>query len=220
MHEIGAVVLDKIPASIAAAAKVELKNLPRLMVSCDAVVRDSAAACSSGTPQRPAFLVEAKHRFPFRPAVEGFVFMGAAALPHTAITVEHFVQCQLQMLVLDTNRCDLISYSRGTSTIFHVERDDEWCASALEMLQHMHINHILSGTEPPRNVYEVHVPGLYSRFMQRTVHVMQLQQKRPTASVPSMLAKGGSPFLDDAPADNAHRKHSGKIFLYKKHSYF
>ena len=92
--------------------------MPRLMVSCDAVVRDSAAACGSGTPQRPAFRVEAKHRFPSRPAAKGFVFMGAAALPHSAITLEHFVQCQMQMMVLDTKCCNLISYFRGEAQTF------------------------------------------------------------------------------------------------------
>jgi len=87
MHETGAVVLSRIPESIAAICSVQLQQLPHIMASCDAVVRDS-----SGSPQ---FLVEAKHRFPYRPvskSSEKFRFIGSYAKPIEHISVEQYVQ--------------------------------------------------------------------------------------------------------------------------------
>lgn len=47
MHEVGATVLKSIPEAVAAHTLVDFGSLPRIMASCDAVVKDEA---SGGTP--------------------------------------------------------------------------------------------------------------------------------------------------------------------------
>ena len=79
MYEIGAVVLSSIPPAVAGG---QLLQLPRIMASCDAVIRDG----NTGSAVR---IVEAKHRCPFAPPSNkrpGFTFLGRRKGPQLQTT--------------------------------------------------------------------------------------------------------------------------------------
>ena len=83
-------------------ASQDVHQLPKILASCDAVIRESTNA-------QATLIVEAKHRFPFVESKGVFTFMGRRRLPLKDMSAEYFAQCQLQMPVLNVMRCDLIS---------------------------------------------------------------------------------------------------------------
>lgn len=202
--ETGAIVLTAIPDAVAQHAAIDIKKLPRIMASCDGIIRDT----SNG---QALLLVEGKHRFPFVQARDGlFTFMGKRRKPIAELSVEYYAQCQLQMLVTGLERCDLISYSIGGSSIFHISRDDRWCSFALQILQHMQGQHISLKKQPSSAFYQSCEDGLYDRFLQQTVHSMQALQKQRLTEVQSAFNCGAADrFLDHMP-DSDPRKQARK----------
>lgn len=102
VHEIGAVLLTSIPDAVKLCGAPELALLPRILVSCDGVIMDGS---------RVTALVECKHRTPYAPPARDrkeLTFLGRRRKPHAAVTVEHYAQTQLKMLVMGAQRCDLI----------------------------------------------------------------------------------------------------------------
>lgn len=203
-------VLDTIPDSVAQHAAIEMAKLPRIMASCDGIIKDSESG-------QAVLLVEAKHRFPYVQTKDGlFTFMGKKRRPIDAVSVEYYAQCQLQMLVTGLQRCDLLSYSVGTSTIFHIARDDEWCSLALQILQHMQTQHISTRRQLTSAFYESSVHELYDKLLQRTISRMQmLQRQRHTEAASKINVRASDRFLDNMP-DTDRRKQARKfIFCWK-----
>lgn len=205
MYEIGATVLSSIPAEVQQCNAPPLDSLPRIMASCDAVIKNS-------TTGKAIRLVEAKHRFPFAPPAgkQGmFTFLGRTRGPQKQISYEQFAQCQLQMMVMDIDRCDLISYSLGSSRIFHLQRDNAWLALALQILQHMHITYMLPGEQPKEDALMHDKPQLYHSFLSATIASMQKINRQPHTDVESALDRSemSSVFLDNA-AQNDDRRHA------------
>ena len=149
MYEVGAKVLDLIPDAVKAHTLIEFSSLPRIMASCDALVNDEGSGripasssvcgcchclhcpayqrflCHAGAVVR---IMEAKHRFPFLMPKSGaghFTYMGRSRGPQSQVSCEQSAQCQLQMLVVDVDTCDLITYSLGSSKIFRIRRNNE-----------------------------------------------------------------------------------------------
>ena len=207
LEEIGAVLLTEIPAAITDAGAPERASLPRILASCDGVVR-----AADGT----AWLVEAKHRTPFAPPAKErkeLAFLGRRCKPHTAVTVDHYVQAQLQMLVMDMQRCDLISYSIATSTIFRIQRDDKWCSLALQHLAHLEQEYLQHGRKPPADVFEADVADLHRDLLQRTIEGMRMLAAQKTIHVASRFnsANPGPTFLDNLPDSNRRKQETSRL---------
>ena len=205
VEEIGAVLLTRIPAAVASAGAPELAALPRIPASCDGVVRTADGA---------AWLVEAKHRTPFAPPAKQrkeLTFLGKSRKPQSAVTVNQYVQTQLQMLVMDMQRCDLISYSLGTSTIFRIQRDNSWCSVALQLLALLERLYLKLGRVPPANVFDAEAAALHAELLQRTKEGMaRLAAQKTTPVVSSTSANPGPPFLDDLPDSDDQKRETSK----------
>ena len=207
LAEIGAVLLTEIPAAITAAGAPELGKLPRILASCDGVVR---AADGS------AWLVEAKHRTPFAPPAKArseMAFLGRRCKPHAAVTVDHYVQAQLQMMVMDMQRCDLISYSVATSTIFRIMRDDQWCSLALQHLAHLEQQYLQHGKKPQADVFAADVAALHHELLRCTIEGMRMLATQKAIHVASRhnSANPGPPFLDHLPDSNRRKQETSRL---------
>lgn len=203
MHEIGAALLTSIPPEVAQCQAPPLESLPRIMASCDAVIQDSR----TGELVR---VVEAKHRFPFAPPANAqamFTYMGKSRSPQKNITCEQFAQCQMQMLVMDVSRCDLISYSLGGSRIFQLQRENAWLALALQMLQHVHTAYAARGLAPKEDAMMQEKPELYNSFLAATVDAMRKVEKQLHTDVQSAINRSEmSTFFLDEEAPNSTRR--------------
>ena len=206
VEEIGAVLLTRIPAAVTSAGAPELAALPRILASCDGVVRAADGA---------AWLVEAKHRTPFAPPAKQrkeLTFLGRRCKPQPAVTVNQYVQTQLQMLVMDMQRCDLISYSLGTSTIFRIQRGDRWCSVALQLLALLERLYLKLGRAPPPNVFTSVAAALHAELLQRTMAGMaELAAQRTIHVVSRLSANPGPPFLDHLPDSDNRKQESSKL---------
>lgn len=196
--------LSDIPASIMAEQALQL---PRVIASCDAVIRDGSG--------RTIKIVEAKHRTPFVASSKGdgsFTYLGKSAKPQQQVTCEQLAQCQFQMLVMDVTECDLISFSLGSSRIFNLRRDDAWLRLALQRLQHMQTAYISTGKPPPADALKHDLPELHNRFFTATVEAMQRINKQQHEEVQSAVQRAGMSqhFLDDVSDDDDRRAAVGK----------
>ena len=200
MYEIGAVVLSSIPPAVAGG---QLLQLPRIMASCDAVIRDG----NTGSAVR---IVEAKHRCPFAPPSNrrlGFTFLGRRKGTQLQTTCEQFAQCQFQMLVLDVAECDLVSYSLGGSRIFRLRQDNRWLLLALQLLQHMQSVYISQGKPPPEDALMHDLPSVYDSFLAATQAGMDKIGRQHHADVPSAVQRSAMYpyFLDDISNDDTRK---------------
>ena len=206
VHEIGAVLLTSIPDAVALCGAPELAQLPRILVSCNGVIMDGS---------RVTALVECKHRTPYAPPARDrkeLTFLGRRRKPHAAVTVEHYAQTQLQMLVMGVQRCDLISYSVETSTIFRIERNDKWYSLALQHFAHLEQRYLKHGQKPPPDVFfHPEMAGLHQALLQCTIDSMHALAKERTTQVASRFnaANPGPPFLDQLP-DSDPRKQASR----------
>lgn len=213
MYEIGAVKLTAIPTAVAQYAPEDVHQLPKILASCDAVIKDSTSA-------QVTLIVEAKHRFPFVESKGVFTFMRRRRLPMKDMSVEYFSQCQLQMLVLDVMRCDLISYSLSGSTIFHLRRNDRWCGLALQLLRDLHTKHISTGEPPTTAFYRGSVRQLHDGLVQQTVKSMQeLLRQRVTEARSVINPRATDRFLDDKPEADP-RKQASRMYPSDKQVQF
>lgn len=200
--------LSAIPNGVAQHAEIDVEKLPRIMASCDGIIRDSIT-------RQAELLVEGKHRFPFVQGRDGlFTFMGRKRKPMAEVSVEYYAQCQLQLLVTGLQRCDLLSYSIGSSTIFHIARDDEWCSLALQVLQEMQSQHISTRRQPTSASFETHMPDLHHKLLRRTITSMQaLQRQRHTEAQSKVNGQKRDRFLDNMP-DTDRRKQTRKLLSF------
>ncbi len=144
--------------------------------------------------------------------------MGRRRLPLKDMSAEYFAQCQLQMLVLDVMRCDLISYSLGGSTIFHLQRDDRWCGLALQLLSNLHTKHISTREPPTSAFYRSSVRQLHDALVQQTVKSMQeLSRQRVTEARSAINPRATDRFLDDEPEADP-RKQTSRMYPSDKSS--
>jgi len=204
MYEIGGTVLGDLPASIATEQALQL---PRVIASCDAVIRDSSGHTIK--------IVEAKHRTPFVASSKGdgsFVYLGMSAKPQQQITCEQLAQCQFQMLVMDVAECDLISFSLGSSRIFILRRDDAWLRLALQRLQHMQTAYISQGRLPPPDALKHDLPEIHRKFVTATVEAMQRISRQQHEEVQSAVQRTAmsQPFLDNVCNDDDRKAAVGK----------
>ena len=204
MHEIGGVVLGDLPAGIATEQALQL---PRVIASCDAVIRDSSGSAIK--------IVEAKHRTPFVPTHQGsgtLVYLGRSAAPQQRVTCEQLAQCQFQMLVMDVRECDLISFSLGSSRIFTLQRDDAWLQLALQRLQHMQTAYISQGNSPPPDALKHDLPEIHRMFVAATVEAMERIRQQQHEDVTSAVQRAAMslPFLDNLCKDDDRRVAVGK----------
>ena len=207
LHEIGAVALTAIPEAVAKHAPIDMRELHRILASCDAIINDAGI-------DQAQMIVEAKHRFPFAESRGIFTFMGKRRMPLKEVSVEYFTQCQLQMLVLDVGRCDLISYSLGLSRNFHLRRDNLWCSLALRLLRELHRQQISTKKVPSAAFYQGPVRHLHDALVQQTVRSMQeLTEQRVTEVKSAVNLQARDRFLDDQ-ADTDPRKEASRMCPY------
>lgn len=160
-------------------------------------------------------IIEAKHRFPFAPPKSRtgqFTYMGRRREPHAQVECEQFAQCQLQMLVMDVEACDLISYSLGISKIFRIRRDNKWLAMALEILAHVHITYMRPGVQPQPDALMSDKAALYKSFMAATKSALHALAQQPAQQVKSAVKQDAMHpyFLDEVALDNNRRQRVGK----------
>ena len=208
MHEVGAALLQSIPPDVQQFQPPLVEKLPRIMASCDALVKDS------GTGQLVR-LVEAKHRFPFAPPARPdgkFTYLGRSRAPQKQISCEQFAQCQMQMLVMDCKECDLISFSLGGSRIFHIKREAKWLAIALQLLEHMQQNYIALKKQPQPDALMTDKPALYKSFISETVAAMQQLERQNHTEVASAVERSKMTpyFLDKVSPADASRIQTGE----------
>jgi hypothetical protein len=207
VYETGAKVLESIPESVSAHTNVDFSALPRILASCDGIVRDESsgsllvqalalpATASNKCLSIPLAageikkVVEAKHRFPFvlSQSGAGFTYMGKSRKPQEQISCEQFAQCQLQMLVFDVSMCDLISFSLGGSRIFHLQRDDRWLAIALEILAHMNARYIQQAQQPQPDALMTEKSYLHKSYITATKTAMHRLARHPVSEVRSAV---------------------------------
>lgn len=183
--------LPAIPKAVAKHAPIDMRELPKILASCDAIISNAGIT-------QAQMIVEAKHRFPFAGSRGIFTFMGKRRMPIKEVSVEYFTQCQLQMLDLDVERCDLISYSLGLSRIFHLRRDDLWCSLALRLLRELHSQQITTKKVPSAEFYQGAVRHLHDALVQQTVRSMQeLTEQRVTEVKSAVNLQARDRFLDE-----------------------
>lgn len=236
VYEVGAKVLDSIPEVVKVHTLIDLGSLPRIMASCDALVKTDG---SGGTPHSPSDfgschclhctagqhllchagsilrIIEAKHRFPFVMPQSGFgqfTYMGRSRGPQAQVSCEQFAQCQLQMLVLDVDICDLISYSLGSSKIFRIRRDNKWLAMALEILAHINSTYMQPGKQPKADALMDDKAALHKSFVASTIAAMHRLARQPALEVKSSLNQAAMQpyFLDGAAPQDKSRQYVGK----------
>lgn len=160
-------------------------------------------------------IIEAKHRFPFvmpQSGVGQFTYMGRSRGPQAQINCEQFAQCQLQMLVMDVDACDLISYSLGSSKIFRIRRDDKWLAMALEILAHVNGTYMGPGVQPKPDALMDDKAALYKSFMAATKSAMHRLAQQPAQEVKSAVKQDAMQpyFLDGVAPEDESRQYVGK----------
>lgn len=207
LHEAGACVLAKVPQSIMALNdKLDMTRLPTILASCDGYVRNAAGALQH--------VAEFKVRIPFqaKPKSDTFVYTGKHCQPMSDVHLEHFCQCQFQMLVKDASTAYLVSHAPtpyGKTTIFRIERDDEWLNMALQILQYLQGEYISKRVSPPSELFgklNATITQSYTDFMDLTVACIT-KANNTILSVSSVFnSAAGRNFLDDLPLDHHLRK--------------
>ena len=240
VYEVGAKVLDSIPEAVQVHTLVGFGSLPRIMASCDALVKDEGSGgalhsphddsschclhctahqhllCHAGSILR---IIEAKHRFPFvmpQSSAGLFTYMGRSRGPQGQVSCEQFAQCQLQMLVMDVDTCDLISYSLGSSKIFRIRRDNKWLAMALEILAHMSSTYMQPGKQPKADALMDDKAALHKSFVATTKATMHRLARQPVLDVKSTVNQAAMQpyFLDGVAPHDKNRQSVGE----EKHS--
>jgi len=141
-----------------------------------------------------------------------FTYMGRSRGPQAQITCEQFAQCQLQMLVMDVETCDLISYSLGSSKIFSIRRDNKWLAMALEILAHVESTYMRLGVQPKPDALMHDKAALYKSFMAAMKGAMHRLAQQPALEVKSSVNEAAMQpyFLDGVAPQDDRRRHVGK----------
>ena len=189
--------LDSIPEAVQVHTLVAFGSLPRIMASRDALVKDEGLGgtlhspyddgschCLHCTAHQPLLchagsmmrIIEAKHRFPFmmpQSSAGHFTYMGRLRGPQGQVGCKQFAQCQLQMLVVYVDTCDLISYNLGSNKIFRICRDNKWLAMALEILAHMKSTYKQPGRQPKADALMDDKAALLKSFVAITSHDAQ-----------------------------------------------
>ena len=168
--------------------------------------------CHAGSMLR---IIEAKHRFPFVMPQSGagqFTYMGRSRGPQAQVTCEQFAQCQLQLLVMDLETCDLVSYSLGSSKIFRIRRDNRWLAMALEILAHVNSTYMQPGVQPKPDALMDDKAALYKSFMAATKGAMHRLAQQPALDVKSAVNQAAMQpyFLDGVAAEDESRQYVGE----------
>lgn len=128
-------------------------------------------------------LVVVKCCFPFRLSnhrTGEYVYQGANKVPQAGIPVEHFLQCQLQMLVTDLPRCDLVHYSSRCGTyVFQLQRDDHLCKLMLGVLQDINAAY-LKPRVTPKSADRSPVNGnnKHTQFMEALIRSVKRAEQR------------------------------------------
>lgn len=141
-----------------------------------------------------------------------FTYMGRRREPQKHISCEQFAQCQLQMLVMDVETCDLISYSLGKSRIFCIRRENRWLSMALEVLAHVNITYMQPGVQPKPDALMDDKAALYRNFMAATKSAMHRLAQQTTLLVDSAVNQAAMEprFLDAAAPEDERRQRVGK----------
>ena len=141
-----------------------------------------------------------------------FTYMSRLRGPQAQVSCEQFAQCQLQMLVLDVDICDLILYSLGSSNVFRIRRDNKWLAMALEILAHINSTYIQPGKQPKADALMDDKAALHKSFMATTKAAMHRLARQPALEVKSSLNQAALQpcFLDGAAPQDKSRQYVGK----------
>jgi hypothetical protein len=111
---------------------------------------------SEGGDWRRVGRVELKYRCPFvlsKAATGEYYYQDQRCTPREQVPVDHFLQCQLQMLVTGLQWCDLVSYSPTAGmVVHHIERHDRLCWLMLELLQAANETYLVKQRSPRTRV--------------------------------------------------------------------
>lgn len=201
--EAGTAVLLEVPPSIAnlsdGAAMINLAQLPRILASADDYI-----ASADGMLHKT---VEYKVVTPYVPHSNGQFRFKADIVPHDKLKVEYFAQVQFQMLVKDLDAADFVSHAPvpgGLTNVFHVQRDNEWCNMALQLLQYFNVRYVQRGEAPPPDPYlsDPAVQDTYIAFLERTVELASAAAANKH-QLPSLFNHScGRTFLDGLPPED------------------
>lgn len=147
--------------------------------------------------------MELKCSFPYRlssrKGAGEYVYQGSSRVPQAGIPVEHYLQCHLQMLVTNLDRCDLVNYSPKCGTyVFQLRRDDQLCKLMLGILRDMNEAHIKPGIPPKASSRAaVNSSAMHAQFMEAVVRsVRKAEQQRWEIPVSEFNPAQASTFLD------------------------
>ena len=111
--------------------KVLPDGLPLLGASPDDIL-----TVGSG-PAREEFVVEYKCQWPFTRSSGGGYRFNKNLTPPKRLCPTHFAQLQLQMLVFDATQALLVHVGTGSTHVWCVPRDQQWCDSMISIISRL-----------------------------------------------------------------------------------